>query len=416
MAEAFLELFLVQVFIIFLLAKLSGLAMRRLGQPSVLGEIAVGIILGNLVIGRYDIAELLQIGSEHGGEALSALAHLGIILLLFIIGMHITLGDLKKVGKVSISVGVVGMVLPFLFGVSVILSLGAGEPRAAMFVGVALMATSVGVTARLCQDLKRENSRETVIVMGAAVMDDVLGLVALSIAVGIASGSVNPGTIMMTVGVATAFVMIMLLFGERIVDWAGGAKVLEDRIVFLVRKDKLTKLGQENGPIIIALAVCFGMAALASLFGLAAIVGAFLAGMAFADVNEHYGLTKRIEPVEFFLVPFFFVLIGVEVDISLIYAWDSIILITLLFALAMTGKVLAGLIGAWKEGRASAILIGLGMAPRGEVMIIVAQVGLDLGVLSESLFGALVVVSMLTILAVPPLFKSTCTYQDKCAL
>jgi len=176
-----IEIFILQIFIIFFLAKVFGTALERLKQPAVIGEIFVGILLGNIIIGHIDIYELLQLDPQHGGQSIYALAKIGVILLLFLIGLETKFSDLKKVGRTSILVAVLGVVFPFIFGFTIILSLRFGNFQAALFVGASMVATSVGITARLLQDLKKLHSREGRIIIGAAVIDDILGIIVLGI-------------------------------------------------------------------------------------------------------------------------------------------------------------------------------------------------------------------------------------------
>jgi Kef-type K+ transport system membrane component KefB len=383
-----IELILLQLFILILFAKIAAIIFEFIHLPPVIGEIIAGIIIGNTFL-----FDFLQLATNI--EVLSVLAELGIIFLLFAIGLETPFSELRKVGGTVVLVAVLGVIFPFIFGY--ILIAYSGFPQIeALFIGAAMTATSVGITARVIKDMNLMNSIESKVIIGAAVIDDILGLVVLAVISGIASGGALD--ILDTVIVAA----LAVLFVVAVVFVGGG---LLPRI--RKRSPEFKTLPQPVGlrrkisPLAVALIVCFGLSALASYVGLAAIVGAFLAGMVFAEFKDLFPVGEQFEAINEFLVPFFFLYIGISVDLS---TFGGVAILTLLITfIAIATKFIGCGLGAYRLGAKSAAIVGVGMAPRGEVGLIIASVGLTMGSISSDMFSVVVFMSLLTTLVAPPL-------------
>ncbi|MGQ9583387.1 MAG: cation:proton antiporter [Thermoplasmatota archaeon] len=380
---------LVKLFAIFLAAKLAGELSERVRVPSVVGEVLVGVAVANTAL--FDWLEL-------GGsmDVIEVLAELGVMLLLFSVGLETPLHELSRVGRVATSVAVSGVLVPFGFGLAFILAIG-GSTSEAMFVGAAMVATSVGITARVLQDVGATGTVEAKVILGAAVIDDVLGMVVLTLvsAMGATGHGLTLADTAIVIGMAVGFVLAVMVLGGRIVRHlasGGGGRGAGDR---------LAKLRQRNAPFAFALTICLGLSALAQFFGLAAIIGAFLAGMAFAEVRDRYALREKMDPVVDLLAPFFFVHIGLMVSVS---QFQPVVAVAaIVTALAVAGKLVGCGLASLSLGARSATVVGIGMVPRGEVGIIIAMVGLSLHTIPNSMFSVVVFMSVATTLAAPPL-------------
>jgi Kef-type K+ transport system membrane component KefB len=383
------------LFIIFAVAKVAGEICQRLRQPAVVGELLAGVLIGPHALGWIGAPGPGLVALFHdpavAREALAltyeVLAELGAIFLLFFVGLETRLSDLLRVGARAGVVAVLGVALPFALGAVFLLALG-HPALEAVFVGTALVATSVGITARVLSDLGYLGSREARIILGAAVLDDILGMIVLAIVAGIgAEGRVAPIPIVTTAALAIAFTVFTALAGTRVVRRLGW---------------RLEQLHVRHAPFAVAVGVCLGLAALADVIGLAAIVGAFLAGLVFAETRDQYALEEQALPVYEFLVPMFFVITGAMVDWRLFLDGTVVGLALAVTALAIVGKVVGCGLGAWGLGPRAMAIVGVGMAPRGEVGLIVASVGQGLQAIPHEVFAVVVVMSLLTTLAAPP--------------
>jgi Kef-type K+ transport system membrane component KefB len=372
------ENILLELFIIFAAAKVAGELFRRFGQPPVIGELLVGVLLG---------AEAM--GVIHDSEVHAVLQELGAIVLLFMIGLDTKPGDIRSVGARSFAVGASGIVLPFACGWLFILLVDRSGDEA-LFVGAAMVATSVGITARVLADLGVVREIESRIVLGAAVIDDVLGLLVLAIVGGLARGDLSAVHVVSLAIGSIAFVAIVGFYGHRAVEIA--APRIEDAEI-------------HRGPLILAIAICLGLSGLADTIGLAAIIGAFLAGMAFSERAAEWQLEEQVEPVYQLLVPFFFVITGSQVEPATFADPATLGLFGAITGLAVVGKLLGCGLAAWGMERRSMAIIGTGMVPRGEVGIIVASVGLAADMISQRVYGVIVAMSIVTTLIVPPVLK-----------
>jgi Kef-type K+ transport system membrane component KefB len=396
---------ILKLFILFLCARLAGEIFERLKQPVIIGELGVGILFGITLF-----SDLLELDHDFD-VVLEVLAELGVIFLLFIIGLETKFSDLRRVGRLAMIVGILGVVIPMIFGIVLILA-WIGDFLVALFIGTAMVATSIGITARVLKDMKVMKTEEARIIMGAAVIDDVLGMIVLTIVSGMAQASSGEGLhyydLMIVIVEAILFVVLIMYFGDKLIRLLTGDKVILGVRVIDKKRDKFLKIKQKEGAFLVALILCLGLSAVATVFfRLAAIIGAFLAGMMFAEVRERYRLVEKMEPINELLVPFFFIFIGMQVNLGvLIGDMNLVYLLVIITALAIAGKIMGAFIGTDPLTKESKMIIGVGMMPRGEVGIIVASVGLSLGIIGESYYAVIIFMSVITTLIAPPILKS----------
>ena len=403
---------LLLIFIAFLAAKVGGEIMERLRLPAVTGELIAGIVLGPTL--------LSLISSDQ--EFFDVLAQLGATFLLFTVGMETKISELRKVGMVATSVAVLGVIVPFIMGyyVSVLLFSSSLE---AMFIATALVATSVGITARVLEDLGMIHSLEAKIILGAAVVDDILGMIVLTLVSGVAVGGLTWISVVIVIAEAVCFVAIVTIIGTRVVKYASGKREVRfDKTVNgaytihystrAFRRDSwFDRLRQRQAPFVIIILVMFGLSALASFVGLAAIIGAFFAGLLFSDTKETYELEQKFEPINIFLVPFFFVVMGARVDLT--GSIDVILFAIAITVVAILSKLIGCSLGAITRGERTAMIVGAGMVPRGEVGIVVAMIGLSMGTIDESVYSVIVLVSIVTTLYAPFLLRTVIKAETK---
>ncbi|HET8712068.1 MAG TPA: cation:proton antiporter [Gemmatimonadales bacterium] len=386
-------------------AKVGGDLAVRVRQPAVLGELLAGVLLGNLSLVGLTWAEPLKTNTT-----LDLLAQLGVIILLFEVGLESTVRDMLKVGVTSLLVAVLGVVTPFALGWGVgALLLPTHSVYVHAFLGAALTATSVGITARVLQDLGKSKSPEARVILGAAVIDDVLGLVILAVVAGLIHAA--------DTGVQLAYGSIVLIVGKAAVFLFGAVFL---GLVLSPRLFGLTSRLRGRGVLLAtALVLCFGLSYLSAAIGLAAIVGAYAAGLILEDVH-YQDFTKRgehqleelLEPIGAVFVPIFFVLMGMRVDLSAFARTDILGLAALLTLAAVVGKQACAL-GAVGHGL-DRLSIGLGMIPRGEVGLIFANIGLGLTVRGEpivdtAIYSAIVIMVIVTTMATPPALRWSLT-------
>jgi len=383
------------------IAKLGGDVAERVGQPAVLGELIVGVIAGNLsLLGIHGVQFIAT------NETLSVLAQLGAIILLFEVGLESTVRDMMRVGLRSLIVAVLGVVTPFALGwwVSSLL-LPQYSLYVHAFLGAALTATSVGITARVLRDLGRSQSPEARIILGAAVIDDVLGLVVLAAVAAVISAADS--------GTAFSYFALALILGKALLFLFGALSI---GVVFSPRLFSLASRLRGSGVLLAtALVFCFTLAWLASVIGLAPIVGAYAAGLILEDVHyrelavkEERQLEELIRPISAFLVPVFFVLMGMRVDLTAFGRPEIVGLAAALTVAAIVGKQACalGAVGTKLDWMS----IGVGMIPRGEVGLIFANIGLNLVVRGERIidaatYSAVVIMVVFTTLITPPALK-----------
>lgn len=417
------------IVLILLLAKIMGDLFERVGMPAVLGELSVGILLGNAVF----LSGLMGLEPWHGldflkapaegsigdvyspGAALKMLAEIGVVLLLFEVGLESNVADMMKVGVSSLLVAILGVVAPLLLG------LGCGymflnhEPWPIwLFLGATLCATSVGITARVLKDLGRSKQRESQIILGAAVIDDVLGLIILTVVTGIITSldqgkDFSIGELSIIIGKAVGFLLVAVLLGAHI---------------FVKPLFKLASFLRGQGLLVsTSLVICFGLAYLANLVGLAPIVGAFAAGLILEHAHyqdlgtkENVELEESLAPLTTLLVPIFFVQMGIMVSLESFANPSVWFLAGAITVAAVIGKQVCSL--GVVEKSLNKIAIGLGMIPRGEVGLIFANVGLALSikgepVVSQETYSAIIVMVILTTMVTPPLLKWSLTKDEE---
>ena len=371
--------------IVWLAAKLAGEGMERIGQTAVLGELLAGVLIGPGVLGLV-----------HESQALHALAELGVLILLFEVGLESDLGELLRAGLQATLVALVGVAVPFVVGYGVMSWLG-HPALLAVFVGATLTATSVGITARVLADLGRLQDDAARVVLGAAVVDDILGLIILAVVTGVAqNGSVSLATVGLLSGKAVVFLVAAVLAGIRLaptlVRWVGRMRARGTLIVYSV---------------VFAVA----LAAVADLIGLATIIGAVAAGLVLATTGRREHIEERIKPVADLLVPVFFVTVGMKVQPAALNPFAEgaqFGVAMLLTGVAIASKLAVGLAVYQRGVRRWPVAVG--MVPRGEVGLIFAGAGLAAGVVAEDLYSALIVVVMLTTFVAPPWLKAL--YRD----
>jgi len=376
------EQFLLLLAVILTSAKLLGELAERFGQPAVVGELVAGVILGPSVIGFIDPTM----------PSLHLIAEIGVVLLLFGIGLETDLKRLLSVGGAAAAVAVVGVILPFVLGYFVCRALGLALIPSVVG-GAALTATSVGITARVFSDLGQLKSAEGQIVLGAAVIDDVIGLVILAIVSDLVAG--NAPTVLgvaRATGIAFGFLAAVVFVGRLVVPW-----------VFR----RIASTGKENTLASMALALAFLLAVMASQVGSALIVGAFAAGLVLAPTEQAHAIERGIVRLSNVFVPIFFVAVGAAVDVRTFGSRDIVIMGFALTAVAIVGKFVAGWAPVWARARKA--LIGVGMVPRGEVGLIFAQTGLAAGAVNAGEYSALMLMVLITTFMAPPLLRRLLT-------
>lgn len=373
---------LLAIFAAFVAAKIGGELMERIGQPAVVGELVAGLMVGPSVLNWVPIE-----GSE--GEVMLTLAELGVIVLLFQVGLQTDPRELRAVGPQASAVGVLGVAFPFAAGF--IATIAAGHDGIeSSFVATALVATSVGITARVLGDMGKLSAKPSRVILGAAVIDDILGLMVLAVVVGLSEGSLSITQILILVGAALGFVGSLLLLGPRIVS----------QVSHVFEWPKIPR-----SPFAVAVTILLGLSVAAQQIGLAVIVGAFLAGAALSGTRERYALEHQFAPVADFLTPFFFVVTGAQVDIGVFGKGDVLAFAAVITVLAVAGKLAGGYLGSGGLSHRDKLIVGVGMVPRGEVGIIVASLALTKGVVDEDLFGAVLIMVIVTTLLAPPFLK-----------
>jgi Kef-type K+ transport system membrane component KefB len=399
-------LVLIGIAVMLVVAKLGGEVFERLGQPAVLGELIGGIVIGNLVLLNFNALEGIKTN-----QIIAALAELGVIILLFEVGLESDLKEMIEVGYSSLLVALLGVVAPFLLGWAASSYFLPDESRLVhVFIGATLCATSVGITARVFKDLGKLATREARIILGAAVIDDVLGLVILAVVAGVIRATASGGSlamfdVLLIAGKALVFLIAAIVIGHFVVPHVlRGAGRFESRGVLLT----------------LALSFCFLLAWAAYKVGLAPIVGAFAAGLVLDEVHYKHkrtlvqrNLQDLLQPVSAALVPIFFVLMGMKTDLRFFARFEILGFALVLCVVAILGKQICSF-GVVERG-INRLAIGIGMVPRGEVGLIFAGIGATLmlptatgvnePVINTSTFSAVVIMVVVTTLITPPALK-----------
>ena len=404
---------LIGVALMIVVAKLGGEVFERFKQPAVLGELVGGILVGNLALLGFT-----SIGLLRTNEVINALAEIGVIILLFEVGLESNLAEMMEVGWSSLFVAVAGVIAPFFLGWGVAAYFIPDEATLAhIFIGATLCATSVGITARVLKDMGKLQTRESRIILGAAVIDDVLGLLILAVVAGSIKASAGGGRL--------AVIDVAVIAGKSIVFLVGAIAVGHYLVPHLFRG--AGSLESRGVLLALAIAFCFFLAWIAGLVGLAPIVGAFAAGLVLDEAHfEHLenhskrDLEELIAPLSTILVPIFFVLMGLKVDLRSFARMDVLGFAAVLTLVAILGKQVCSL--ATVEKGINRLAIGLGMIPRGEVGLIFAGIGVTLTlpnaqglpepVINAATFAAIVIMVIITTLVTPPLLKWSMARQE----
>lgn len=375
---------LLDVFVMFAAAKLFEQLFRFLRQPTVVGEILAGVLIGPSVLGWVLPSEISSVLSE-----------IGVVILLFAVGLQTKPADILDVGGTAMAVAVLGVVFPFFFGWWLMEAVGdpsvSSLSAEALFVGAAMVATSVGITAHVLGEMGVIKTRAARIILGAAVIDDVLGLLVLAVVSGMSEGAVDVSGLTVTTIVAIVFVLGVGFVGAKLMRRA---------------RRQVARMRATDTTFAFAMVLCFGLALAAETIGIAAILGGFLAGMSMAETSQHNRkFHERTRGVYELMVPFFLVAVGMELQLEVFTERETVELALALTALAILGKLIGCGLGAIRTGRRDMLRVAVGMVPRGEVGIIIAQIGLASGAISQSLFGAVLFMAVATTLLAPPFLR-----------
>ncbi len=364
-------------FIIFTSAKLMGEIAVRLRMPPIVGEILAGVILGTYVLGVVDIHN----------EVLMTFAEIGVIFLMFYVGLEIRVKDLFAVGRTAILVGLLGALFPLVMGFGAMMFLGFAVVES-LFVGTAILATSVGISVKVLADLGLIKHKVAYIVLGAAVLDDILALIVLALVRGLARGQFDTLEFILLVVESLVFVGFLTMWGPKLAKRT---------------RKWVERISIPEGPFFLSVILCLGLAELADLIGLAAIIGAFMAGVMIDELAGVYDLERKVKYVSEFLLPFFFVMMGAHLD-PRIFLNPRVLVLTLgITVVAIVSKILGAALATWKEEWKVRIQTGVCMVARGEVGIIVALVGISLHTITQELYSLVLGMSLLTTIAAPPL-------------
>lgn len=367
---------LLELLLIFVSAKVTGEIFQRLRVPGVLGEIAAGVVFGPYALDWI-----------HASDSIHAIAEVGVIFVLFSTGLETSPKDLINVGRTALVVALAGVAAPFVLGFGY-MKLRGDNSTEAIFVGAAMVATSVGITARVLAELRILSSRTAKIILGAAVFDDILGMVLLAIVAGRAtSGHLEWLHLSVLTAEAAMFALFMIFIAPRVV------RRIEPRV---------EQLSTQNAPLILALGICISLSWLSTTIGMAAIIGAFFAGLMFADHSLQWNLHPRVTGITEFLAPYFFFSIGAQLNLRL-FTPDVLTASVIVSVLAIISKVAGCGLPLLRKGWTTVFQVGVGMMPRGEVALIVALVGLRSKIVTSSTYAIVVFMTAATTLLTPPL-------------
>ncbi len=369
---------LLELFAIFVWAKVFAEIFEQLSLPAVLGEILAGVILGPYATGLVAPT-----------ETVSSIAEIGAIFLLFTVGLETRPQELIRVGRQSIRVAMAGVALPFVLGFAY-MKLRGEVTHEAIFVAAAMVATSVGITARVMSDLHVLGTRVAKIVLGAAVFDDILGMIMLAVVAGLVTGGrIRWWHLGVLSTEAIGFAVFMIYYGPRLVG----------RI-----RPGVERMSTHDAPLILALAICLGLSVAATKIGMAAIIGAFFAGLVFADYSPEWNLQPRAHAINEFLAPFFFFVMGARLNIR-VFNKGVIVAAIVVSVLAILSKVVGCGLPVIRDGWLSFLRVGVGMTPRGEVALIVALIGLQMNMISQSAYAIVIFMTATTTMLAPPLLR-----------
>jgi Na+:H+ antiporter len=370
--------FLLELFLMFAGGKVLAEIFERLRQPPVVGEILAGVLLGPSLLNLVHVTEM-NLG----------IAEMGAIFLLFTVGLDTRPGELLEVGWIASLVATIGVIVPFALGFFY-MDVMEHSLVEAIFVGAAMVATSVGITARVLSDMGALSTRVARVILGAAVLDDILGMIVLAVVSSLSEGKVNYVSLGIVTAEAVGFSLIVIFFGSRIIGRF---------------QPTVARLRARNSAFFLSLLLCLGLSLASMYIGMAAIIGAFLAGLALADHSPQYRLRENAHPIMEFLAPFFFVLLGVQVNVRTMTDPKVLVTAGIICVLAIVSKLIGCGLGAASLGAKDALRVGVGMVPRGEVGLIVAAVGLNLHTIPDSIYTVVVIMSIVTTLFSPPVLR-----------
>lgn len=371
---------LLALFLLLLAAKAGEEVFRRIGQPVVIGEILAGVVVGPSLLGWVEFDDVISVFAE-----------LGVIFLLFWVGLESKLGDIRNVGRPAALVGSFGVLLPVAAGIGAAFAFGA-ETSTAVFIGAALAATSVGITSAILVELDLQSSRAGRTILGAAVIDDILALIVLAVATGIASeGGISVSEIVLLLALSIAFLAFFGLGGQRLLS---------------TRPAVLEAPRFADSPLLPAVLICLGLAVLAAEIGLAAVIGAFLAGMIVAETRDHNNIEQEIAPLYAFFSPFFFAAIGIQLALSDLASSEAMLMLAGITLLAIVTKYVGAWLGSRSLSASERAIVNVGMIPRGEVGVIVAGLGYSKGAIDGEIFAVVVGMAILTTLIAPYMLRS----------
>ncbi len=376
--------------IMFGAAKVFAEIFTRIKQPVVIGELLAGAVIG--AHGLHWVIEEVMVDGHlvNLSHVNNALAELGVIILLFLVGLETKMDDMVEVGRPAILVGFFGVVIPFALGYAAFKALDYDTIRS-LFMGTAMVATSVGITARVLGDMGLIRHKVSRIILGAAILDDILGLLVLGIVSSMAKGSFNYLEFVILISEAIFFVVFFTTIGPR----------LAGRHIHKF----LDRLRIQDAPFAFGIILVLGLSVMAEFIGLAAIIGAFLAGIVLSETKEFLELEHKFQPLGNLLVPFFFVVMRTKFDVVALFNPQTLMLLGVTVIVAVIGKMAGAALGTANLGLKTALQTGIGMVPRGEVGIVVGTIGLSLGVIGQDLYGIVLGMSILTTIIVPPLLS-----------
>ncbi len=407
---------LLMLLVLYVLAVTGSTIFERFGVPGLIGQILVGVLIANIIWDGSAFTGILAEGSflgmigvelpsngSPGSESyqfLRIIAELGAIFLLFSVGLETRACDLKAVGKPAVMVAILGVIFPFLFGLTIYFY--DGNTTHAMFMAAAIVATSVGVTAKVLVDLRKTNTKEARIILGAAVIDDVLGMMILALIAG-SGGAGGFGEIIGVIMIAVIFVLSVFVFCDKCVprldNWYCNMRESGPSVASKYQMDKL----------MLGIGLCLLMSFISETIGLAAIIGAFLAGMMLADYARTWDLKTKVDAIATFFLPLFFLNVGMQVKASSLVDSTVLLLSAYIIILAIVTKYAGCYIGARASDKTickeSASIIGIGMVPRAEVGIIIAAIGYAGGHLTPEMNTIIILMSIVTTVIAPPLLK-----------
>jgi Kef-type K+ transport system membrane component KefB len=369
---------LLELFAIFVWAKVFAEIFEQLSLPAVLGEILAGVVLGPYATGLVAPTDTVV-----------SIAEIGAIFLLFTVGLETPPQELIRVGRHSLRVAVAGVLAPFALGLAYMLFHSRSREEA-IFVAAAMVATSVGITARVLSDLQVLGTRVAKIILGAAVFDDILGMILLAVVAGVAStGHIRWWHLGVLAVESVGFALFMIFYGPRLVR----------RI-----RPGVERMSSHDAPLILALAICLGLSVAATRIGMAAIIGAFFAGLVFADYSPEWKLQPRVHAINEFLAPFFFFTMGARLNLH-VFNRQTVLASCIVTLLAVVSKVLGCGLAVIREGLPTALRVGVGMTPRGEVALIVALIGLQMNMVSQGAYAIVICMTAATTMLAPPLLR-----------